>query len=96
MQDSDANGGNRRQRSGSRPSLSRSLGVVHTTFVGVGTAIGATIFVITGNAIASAGPAIILTYLFGALSAITDGTSYAELSSSMPNAGGGTILSGEQ
>ncbi len=89
MQESDDDGRDRRHRAGSRPSLLRNLGVVHTTFIGVGTAIGASIFVITGNAIASAGPAIVLTYLFGALSAITDGTSYAELSSSMPNAGGG-------
>ena len=88
MEESVAEGRNR-QRSGSGPPLSRSLGVVHTSFIGVGTAIGATIFVITGNAIASAGPAIILSYLFGALSAITDGTSYSELASSMPNAGGG-------
>lgn len=69
--------------------LSRSLGLTQTTFIGIGTAIGASIFVITGNAIASAGPAIILTYLFAAFSALTDGTSYAELGSCIPNSGGG-------
>ena len=69
--------------------LSRSLGLTQTTFIGVGTAIGASIFVITGNAIASVGPAIIPTYLLGAFSALTDGTSYAKLGSCMPNSGGG-------
>ena len=72
----------------SRP-LSKSLGLTLTTFIGIGTAIGASIFVVTGNAIASAGPAIILTFLFGAFSALTHGTSYAELGSCMPNSGGG-------
>ena len=63
----------------SRPTLLRSLNLIQTTFFGVGTAIGASIFVITGNAIESAGPAIILTYKFGAFSAFTDGISYVEL-----------------
>ena len=43
---------------------------MQTTFIGVGTCVGASIFVITGNAIEAAGPAIILTYLFGAFSKV--------------------------
>ena len=62
---------------------------MQTTFIGVGTAVGASIFIITGNAIEAAGPAIILTYLLGAIFALAGGTSYAELASSMPSAGGG-------
>jgi len=73
----------------SEPRLLRSLTLTYVTFIGVGTAIGASIFVVTGHAIESAGPAIILTYLLGAFSALTDGASYAELASSISSAGGG-------
>jgi len=89
MENSNGNKNPGRRIISSRPRLLRSLTLTYTTFIGIGTAIGAAIFIVTGHAIESAGPAIILTYLFGAFSALTDGTSYAELASSISNAGGG-------
>jgi amino acid transporter len=89
MEKSNSNKKSRRTIFSEGPTLLRSLNLTYLTFIGVGTAIGASIFVITGHAIETAGPAIILTYLFGAFSALTDGASYAELASSISSSGGG-------
>ena len=71
--------------------LLRTLNLIQTTFVGIGTAIGGVIFAIMGIAIEAAGPSLVLTFLIGALFALIIGLSYAELGASVPEAAGGAI-----
>jgi APA family basic amino acid/polyamine antiporter len=69
-------------------SFHRSLGLLDVTFIGVGAVIGAGIFVITGQAAATmAGPAIVLSFLIGAVMVGITALIYAELSSAYPVAG---------
>ncbi|KAL6768390.1 AOC5 [Auxenochlorella protothecoides x Auxenochlorella symbiontica] len=68
--------------------LRRCLTVWDLTFLGIGSMVGAGIFVITGVAAATvAGPAIILSYVLAALAAGLSALNYAELAASMPVAG---------
>ncbi|MEY4505082.1 MAG: hypothetical protein RL154_1379 [Pseudomonadota bacterium] len=67
----------------------RRLGPLSLTAIGVGATIGAGIFVVTGKAAATmAGPAIMLAFLFAALSLSITALVYAELGSNIPIAGG--------
>lgn len=71
------------------PRLKRELGVFHLTMVGVGSTIGAGIFVITGTAAAQyAGPAIALSFVIAALVCLCTALCYGELASMMPASGG--------
>jgi len=63
--------------------LIRTLNLVQTTFVGIGTAIGGVMFAIMGKAIEAAGSSIVLTFLIGALFAQLIALSYAELGASV-------------
>ena len=47
--------------------LSRDLGLLHVTMIGVGAMIGAGIFVLTGLAAGEAGPALVLVFLLNGL-----------------------------
>lgn len=68
--------------------LGRHLGVLDITFIGIGAIIGAGIFVITGQASATtAGPAIVLSFLIGAVAIGITALIYAELSSVYPVSG---------
>jgi len=69
--------------------LSRDLGLFHVTMIGVGAMIGAGIFVLTGIAAGHAGPALILAFALNGLVTLLTALSYAELGSSLPEAGGG-------
>jgi APA family basic amino acid/polyamine antiporter len=71
--------------------LLRTLNLVQTTFLGVGTAIGGVMFAIMGRAVSEAGPSIVVTFLIGAFFALLMGLSYAELGSSVPSCAGGAI-----
>lgn len=71
--------------------LIRTLNLVQTTFVGIGTAIGGVMFAIMGKAIEAAGSSIVLTFLIGAFFALLIGLSYAELGASVPESAGGAI-----
>jgi APA family basic amino acid/polyamine antiporter len=71
--------------------LARALGLVHTVFLGVGTAIGGVLFAIMGRAVAVAGPGIIVTFLIGAVFAMFMGICYAELGAAVPAGAGGAI-----
>jgi APA family basic amino acid/polyamine antiporter len=71
--------------------LERDLGLLGVTMIGVGAMIGAGIFVLTGIAAGTAGPALILAFLLnGAITLIT-AMVYAELGSAIPEAGGGYL-----
>lgn len=68
--------------------FTRRLGLLDVTFIGVGAIIGAGIFVITGQAAATmAGPAIVISFLLGAVMIGITALIYAELSSAYPVAG---------
>ncbi|MCX8183530.1 MAG: APC family permease, partial [Crenarchaeota archaeon] len=71
--------------------LRRGLNLAQTTFLGVGTAICGTMFAVMGRAVGAAGPSIVLTFLIGALFALFDALSYAELGSTVPSSAGGAI-----
>jgi amino acid transporter/nucleotide-binding universal stress UspA family protein len=69
--------------------LSRDLGLLDVTMIGVGAMIGAGIFVLTGIAAGLAGPGLILAFLLNGAVTIFTAMSYAELGSTFPEAGGG-------
>ncbi len=68
--------------------LGRSLGFFQTFAIGTGTMIGAGIFILPGIAISAAGPAAILSFLFGGIISMATAISMAELATGMPRAGG--------
>lgn len=68
--------------------LKRALGPWRLTMIGVGSTIGAGIFVMTGTAAANfAGPAIILSFIIASIACLFTALSYGELASTMPTAG---------
>ncbi|MFH1322243.1 MAG: amino acid permease [Methanobacteriota archaeon] len=69
--------------------LSRDMGVVGATMIGVGAMIGAGIFVLTGIAAGTAGPGLLLVFSLNAIVTLFTALAYAELSSVIPEAGGG-------
>ncbi|MDX1615315.1 MAG: amino acid permease [Candidatus Promineifilaceae bacterium] len=71
--------------------LSRTLGLLDITMIGVGAMIGAGIFVLTGIAAGEAGPALAIAFLANGIVTTFTALSYAELGSSFPEAGGGYL-----
>jgi basic amino acid/polyamine antiporter, APA family len=68
--------------------LKRSLSALNLVSLGIGAIIGAGIFVLTGHAAAAnAGPAISLSFMFGAFACAFAGLCYAEMASTVPIAG---------
>jgi amino acid transporter len=66
-----------------------SLGLLDATMVGIGAMIGAGIFVLTGLATETAGPAAILAFALNGGVTMFTALSYAELASAIPRNGGG-------
>ena len=76
------------QREATHHELKRTLGAVNLVSLGVGTIIGAGIFVLTGQvASANAGPAILLSFVVAGVACALAGLCYAELSATMPVSG---------
>jgi amino acid transporter/nucleotide-binding universal stress UspA family protein len=71
--------------------LSRDLGLFSITMIGVGAMIGAGIFVLTGIAAGTAGPALILSFALNGIITVFTAMVYAELGSAIPEAGGGYL-----
>jgi amino acid transporter/nucleotide-binding universal stress UspA family protein len=71
--------------------LSREMGVLSATMIGVGAMIGAGIFVLTGIAAGEAGPGLLLVFLLNGVVTTFTAMTYAELSSAIPEAGGGYL-----
>src|SRR5258708_16879401 len=68
--------------------LKRTLSALNLVALGIGGIIGAGIFVLTGHAAASyAGPAVVLSFLLGAVACAFAGLCYAEMSSAVPVSG---------
>ena len=72
--------------------LSRGMGLLDVTMIGVGAMIGAGIFGLTGIAAGEAGPVGLLLAFFlnGIITSLT-GLTYAELGAAIPEAGGGYL-----
>ena len=68
--------------------LAKDLGPLAALTIGVGTMIGAGIFVLPGEAAAAAGPAVALSFVAGGLIALFTAISASELGTAMPKAGG--------
>lgn len=71
--------------------LSRDLGLFDITMVGVAAMIGAGIFVLTGIAAGTAGPALIVAFALNGVVTLLTAMVYAELGSAIPEAGGGYL-----
>lgn len=70
------------------PTLSRSITLPWLVFYGVGTILGAGIFVVIGKVIGEAGALTPLAYLIAGLVAFATALSYAEIAARVPTAGG--------
>lgn len=72
-----------------RTGMSRELGLVHITLMGMGMMIGAGVFIGIGLCLSEAGPGgMMLTFAFNGVIALITAMGYAELSSAIPKAGG--------
>ena len=69
--------------------LAKDLGLVSAMTIGIGTMIGAGIFVLPGLAAREAGPVVVLSFVVGGLIAMVNALSVSELGTAMPKAGGG-------
>ncbi len=67
--------------------LTRSVGPLSLTALGVGAIIGTGIFVVIGEGASYAGPAVILSFVLAAVTCLFSALSYAELASSVPISG---------
>ncbi|MBE9191232.1 amino acid permease [Gloeocapsopsis crepidinum LEGE 06123] len=72
----------------SSPSLKRELGVVGAVALGLGSIVGAGVFVSTGIAAGVAGPAVIISVAIAACVAVCNGLNSAQLAASHPVSGG--------
>eukprot|EP00438_Fugacium_kawagutii_P036045 Skav225011 [mRNA] locus=scaffold957:213069:217850:- [translate_table: standard] len=67
--------------------LQRRLNALDLTLIGVGSSVGAGIFVITGAAAKPTGPAVCFSFLLAGISSIFSALCYAELSARIPVSG---------
>jgi len=67
--------------------LRRSMGLLQLTLLSVGATLGTGIFVILGDAAPLAGPAVVLSFLLAAVTALFSALSYAELAGTIPVSG---------
>ncbi|WP_128378423.1 amino acid permease [Streptomyces cavernae] len=68
-------------------SLRRSLGLWQLTMISIGATLGTGIFVVLGEAVPKAGPAVTLSFVIAGLTALFSALSYAELSGTIPVSG---------
>src|SRR3954468_6906936 len=67
--------------------LKRAVGSLDLTALGIGAVIGTGIFVVIGEGIGKAGPAVILSFALAGLTCLFSALSYAELAAAVPVAG---------
>ncbi len=67
--------------------LKRAVGLLDLTALGIGAIIGTGIFVILGEVIGDAGPAIIVSFILAGVTCVFSALSYAELASTIPVSG---------
>ena len=71
------------------------MGFWETLSIGVGSTIGGSIFVILGDAVGMAGPAVVLAFGLGAAITLLIALNYSELATSLPISGGGYVFTRE-
>lgn len=71
------------------PGFARNLGLLDVVMVGVAAMIGGAIFVLVGPGMGEAGPALMIAFLINGIITIFTAFTYAELSSALPDTGGG-------
>src|SRR5512136_470200 len=71
--------------------LRRDLGLLDVTMIGIGAMIGTSIFVLIGVVTQEIGAAIILVFILNGIVTVFTASTYAELGSSFPEAGGGYL-----
>ncbi|MFI9722264.1 amino acid permease [Streptomyces sp. NPDC052396] len=67
--------------------LRRSLGMWQLTMISIGATLGTGIFVVLGDAVPKAGPAVIISFVIAGVTALFSALSYAELAGSIPVSG---------
>src|SRR5215210_4183821 len=67
--------------------LKRAVGPLSLTALGIGAIVGTGVFVVVGEGLAEAGPAVILAFVLAAVTCLFSALSYAELASSVPVSG---------
>jgi APA family basic amino acid/polyamine antiporter len=67
--------------------LKRTLGVGHLTMISIGATLGTGIFVVLGEAVPLAGPAIVVSFVLAGITALFSALSYAELAGLIPASG---------
>ncbi|MGW7417492.1 amino acid permease [Streptomyces sp. NPDC054863] len=68
-------------------SLRRSLSMWQLTMISIGATLGTGIFVVLGEAVPKAGPAVTISFVIAGLTALFSALSYAELAGTIPVAG---------
>ncbi|TDC57726.1 amino acid permease [Actinomadura sp. KC345] len=63
------------------------MGLLQLTFLSVGATLGTGIFVVLGEAVPLAGPAVVLSFVLAAVTALFSALSYAELAGTIPVSG---------
>ncbi len=69
--------------------LAKDLGLLSAMTIGIGTMIGAGIFVLPGVAAQEAGPIVVVSFIIGGMIAMINALAVSELGTAMPKAGGG-------
>nr|WP_229711508.1 amino acid permease [Streptomyces daqingensis] len=67
--------------------LRRSLGLWQLTMISIGATLGTGVFVVLGEAVPEAGPAVVVSFMLAGLTALFSALSYAELAGTIPVAG---------
>ena len=68
--------------------LAKDLGLLSALTIGIGTMIGAGIFVLPGVAANEAGPIVVVSFVIGGIIALVNALAVSELGTAMPKAGG--------
>ncbi|HWM38655.1 MAG TPA: amino acid permease, partial [Streptomyces sp.] len=71
----------------SRGPLRRSMGLTQLTMLSVGATLGTGIFVVLGEAVPQAGPAVVVSFVLAGITALFSALSYAELAGMIPGSG---------
>ncbi len=72
---------------GEHGGLKRTMGLLALTMFSVGSIVGTGIFVILGEAVPKAGPAVLISFMLAAITCAFSALSYAELAGSIPVSG---------